>query len=414
MKRNVMGAIIVTLLLSACGQSTPVPVIENATSTPSPLPTNTSSLTHRPTASITPLPTIPTFTPTFDAKAVAHKAECPKENSATNLNLEFILIPSDIDASILDGYPKVEKILGFLNDGGRVSLLINEINNIEYRYEDLTGDAINELIWIDNSIYPSFYIFYCDTADYKVFSGRLGVLSATINEVEDTNKNGLPDITILYYRLALFGDSPYGDVNINPWRIYTITYEWNGQSFFETLLEYSAPEYRFQAIQDADQEVSNGRFGRAISLYQDAINKNLDWWSPEKKKYIDSNDPLNSSKGANQLTSPVEDTTEYPRLAAYAYYRIMLLHFAQGNESEAITTYNTLLETFGNNSYAHPYIEMATAFWEAYQSTHKMYDGCAAAIQYAAKHPEILIPLGSDYHGWQSHTYVPEDVCPFR
>jgi hypothetical protein len=59
-------------------------------------------------------------------------------------------------------------------------------------------------------------------------------------------------------------------------------------------------------------------------------------------------------------------------------------------------------------------IEMATAFWNAYQSTHKMYNGCAAAIQYAAEHPEILTPLGSDYHGWQSHIYVSADVCPFR
>jgi hypothetical protein len=57
---------------------------------------------------------------------------------------------------------------------------------------------------------------------------------------------------------------------------------------------------------------------------------------------------------------------------------------------------------------------MAIAFWNAYQSTHKMYYGCAAAIQYAVEHPEILIPLGSDYHGAQSHIYVPEDVCPFR
>ncbi|MFN8404949.1 MAG: hypothetical protein U0V48_15540 [Anaerolineales bacterium] len=34
--------------------------------------------------------------------------------------------------------------------------------------------------------------------------------------------------------------------------------------------------------------------------------------------------------------------------------------------------------------------------------------------QYAVEHPDILIPLGSDYHGAQSHIYVPEDVCPFR
>jgi hypothetical protein len=33
---------------------------------------------------------------------------------------------------------------------------------------------------------------------------------------------------------------------------------------------------------------------------------------------------------------------------------------------------------------------MATVFWEAYQSTQEMYDGCAAAIQYAVEHPQIL------------------------
>jgi hypothetical protein len=73
-----------------------------------------------------------------------------------------------------------------------------------------------------------------------------------------------------------------------------------------------------------------------------------------------------------------------------------------------------LQKKFGSDQYGRPYVEMATDFWEAYQSTHRMYDGCAVAIQYAAEHPEILTPLGSDYHGSQSHTYVPADVCPFR
>jgi hypothetical protein len=103
-----------------------------------------------------------------------------------------------------------------------------------------------------------------------------------------------------------------------------------------------------------------------------------------------------------------EDTRIRP--AAYAYYRIVLLHIMQENESDATTTYNTLQQTFGKDQYGRPYVEMASAFWEAYQSTHKMYDGCAAAIQYAVEHPEILIPLGSDYHRAQSHIYVPDDV----
>jgi hypothetical protein len=108
------------------------------------------------------------------------------------------------------------------------------------------------------------------------------------------------------------------------------------------------------------------------------------------------------------------DPAEYPSLASYAYYRIMLLNLLQENEKEADTDYKTLQQKFGSDPYGQPYVEMATAFWETYQSTHKIYDGCAATIEYAAEHPDILIPLGSDYHGSQSHTYVPVDICPFR
>jgi hypothetical protein len=38
----------------------------------------------------------------------------------------------------------------------------------------------------------------------------------------------------------------------------------------------------------------------------------------------------------------------------------------------------------------------------------------AAATAYADAHPEILVPLGGDYHGAQSHRYQPANVCPFR
>lgn len=178
---------------------------------------------------------------------------------------------------------------------------------------------------------------------------------------------------------------------------------------------YSDPVFRFQAIQDADIESLKNNFNRALQLYDEAIgNKNLGWWSPERNKFETEQSYTALSSENIISTQPSPDPSEYPRLAAYAYYRIMLLHFMQGNESEATATYSTLQQTFGNDPYARPYVEMATAFWDAYQSMHKMYDGCAAAIQYAVEHPEILIPLGSDYHGAQAKIYKPEDVCPFR
>jgi hypothetical protein len=199
-----------------------------------------------------------------------------------------------------------------------------------------------------------------------------------------------------------------------PWRLKINTYTWNENEYALESEDFKQPEFRFQAVQDGDRYSVEKRNEKAISYYQQVIfDENLDWWSPDKRiYYINDLDPwsIDTTPGP----TPLPDNTEYSRLATYAYYRIMLLHLVQNHDSDAITVYSTLQQKFGNDQYGRPYVEMATAFWEAYQSTHKMYDGCATAIQYAAEHPEILIPLGSDYHGSQSHIYVPADVCPFR
>jgi len=202
-----------------------------------------------------------------------------------------------------------------------------------------------------------------------------------------------------------------------PWRNERTYYKWNGQSYVPYKREFASPEFRFQAVQDGDLAMSQNEFEKALSLYQETINnKELSSFSTEIRKNLQANwdSQIGESTPPPTLTPYPSDSTEYPRLAAYAYYRTMLLHLVQEHESNASIIYNTLQQKFDSDPYGSPYVEMATAFWDAYQSTHKMYDGCAAAIQYAVEHPEILIPLGSDYHGSQSHTYVPADVCPFR
>jgi hypothetical protein len=200
-----------------------------------------------------------------------------------------------------------------------------------------------------------------------------------------------------------------------PWRNKRTYYQWNGQYYSPLLIEFDDPEFRFQAIQDGDLAANKAEFDKALSLYQDAISdSNLKKYSREIRINLQENWFSQIGVKMPYPTPYSSDPIEYPYLATYAYYRIILLHLVQGQEAEAASTYQTLQDTFGTDPYAAPYVAMATAFWEAYQSTQRMYDGCAAAIQYAVEHPEILTPLGSDYHGWQSHIYVPADVCPFR
>jgi len=469
--------ITISILISACApatQSTPVPIVDNATATPSPTPTADATRTALPTAtstaSITPLPTIPTFTPTFDVSTIvtvtpAPEAECPQVVKIENPDLSF-----------LDFSFEEQEILNFLNSYGPLPLVKalqsqGYTTNMDYALLDLTNDEVQEFAVRAGA----FYIFGCHKGIYETLlilppDGYLwppGIFST-----KDNNRNGIPEITLLtsiqsqgartyqvfewdgdsFHNLLVseYQDSPeegeiYVEVtgnifykNINgdpvnelildsgiplwttyfdglPWRNKRTIYQWNGQSYTPTHYEFATPEFRFQAIQDGDLATNQSEFDKALSLYQDTIfSDKLKYYSVDIQKNLQDNWMAQVGNVSPTPTPYPNDLTEYPRLAAYAYYRIMLLHLVQGHEPDASTVYNTLQEKFSNDQYGHPYVEMATAFWKAYQSTHKMYDGCAAAIQYAAEHPDILIPLGSDYHGWQSHQYKPEDVCPFR
>lgn len=473
MKKLAFTLLAMIFLLSACGQPAPAPVVDDAISTSSLTPTSTATLlpSATPTASITPLPTIPTFTPTFDVStivtvtpAMAHV--CPQINPDTELDTTSFsghkekLFDDQIFKSILDylnmggSWENANAELSNSNKYGRALGTIDEF--------DLTNDGVKDFII---KILPGFGIYSCKNGSYELSLNLNGVVGepASIVDIRDTNQNGIPEIVagITYcsgncFDISIFEwdghefqnllgewqtvtsldkkvidvnndkilelviEGPFpsigGYVDYVPLRGQKDIYYWDGTNFALSHPEFSTPEYRFQAIQDADWMALDADFEKALELYDDVIfSKELKWWSKVRREYeirllVDNYDPAKPTSPPE----PLEDTTEYPRLAAYAYYRIMLLHFVQGNESEALTTYQTLQETFSNDPYAHPYVEMASAFWEAYQSAHKMYDGCAAAIKYAAEHPEILIPLGSDYHGAQSHIYVPADVCPFR
>ncbi len=476
MKRTVIGLLSGILFLTACGgtptqiQPTSVPLTDTAT--PSPTSTQTSLPSETPKASVTPLPTIPTFTPTFDVSTIltvtsAPKAECPKENP--NITPDFVLpdlAKCNATGNIDYCYPQntANNILDFLNSGGSIQSVIRRLKKAtdQYAYQDVTGDSINEFMFVDFRAFRGFNIFVCKMGHYELLQPAADP-PVNLQFIEDMNSNDIPEIILsggectgsgcfgvytyewngntfvnLSPQAGIFGLKNFEITDIDksgtkeilltgnlistfyfeyytraPWRDEIHTYMWNGNLFLEQPVEYVSPEYRFQAIQDGDRSILNGKYEEALAFYQDAIfNNKLEWFSRERKKYIET---LGGVYGKDVTPQPlIPDSTEYPRLSAYAYYRIMLLHLVQNHESDANTVYNTLQQKFGNDPYAHPYVEMAIEFWEAYQSPHKMYDGCAVAIDYAVKHPEILTPLGSDYHGAQSHTYVSEDVCPFR
>lgn len=458
MKKILFLILIMLFILSACTNvetNLETQVVKNNTRISSPTKTLIPSHTPRPP---TNLPPISTFTPTFDVSMIItftpeEKAICPKTNLDENIELYK-------DQGYVPNADEVfPPILDFLNKGGDVNKIIEKSDQV-FRtnvasLQDMTNDGTPELVYK----YPGLLVFTCENSQYKIIFEGGGISRYKI--LNDINKNGIPeiltnigisnagvDINIEEWngsefssigQLGIDGGFHYDIVDWNkdglqdfvfrggasgpccldfttPWRYKTRIYSWNGNEYLESYLFFDKAEYRFQAIQDGDREVLYGNYEIALSHYQDAIsNSSLEWWTEERKDYevklfYDSYNPTPPTP----LPYPLENPAEYPSLVSYAYYRIMLLQLMQGQETEANQIYRTLQETFGMDVYAKPYIEMTTEFLRAYQVNKSMYDGCVAAIQYAVENPEILIPLGSNYHSDQSKIYKPADVCPFR
>ncbi|MGB8984427.1 MAG: hypothetical protein WCC12_21350, partial [Anaerolineales bacterium] len=436
MKRIFAGLLLGLLIFTGCApaklESTPPTSFETATSVP---PTLTPSRTPiPPTQTVTPLPTIPTFTPTLDASTIvtvtpAAKAECPKENSATR---EFATPDSNGFYEIIGP----EDVLTYLNSGGTLAQL-EKGPPFSGEIKDVTGDGVNEVIF---SGMVRHSILGCKGGKYQnLFNSEEGEFGVSLEGTPDLNKNGIPEL--IFYSFSHYGDANIyivgwdGDefrslINVGtdsytgaaidsifantyhkladtngdglkeilvvydvnefcgglgnpcdgtPARKQTTTLAWNGQNYVVQAQENGAPKYRFQAIQDGDLQARYGYYAEALSFYQAAIfNDRLEWWSPEREEFERRTYWAQYDPTPTVYPTAIFDNTEYPRLAAYAYYRLMLLHLVQGNISDAEDAYNTLQETFGDDPNGKPYVEMATMFWDAYQSTHQMYDDCAA------------------------------------
>lgn len=225
----------------------------------------------------------------------------------------------------------------------------------------------------------------------------------------DVDKNGIKD-------LILTDDGPgHWDTlyTFGPWRGQQVIFKWDGIHYLYSSHELDPPVYRFQALQDADRFFRLGEYDKALRFYQDVIFKEkLDWWTPEKMIFVRDSD-FAKWDGKATPVSPPPNEDEYPTLAAYARYRILLHHLSRGWINDAKTVYTTLIEQYPEGSAGYPYAAMATILWTEYQKTSSLDQSCRPVADYAASHPEILAPLGDFSHGAQSHEYVAEDVCPF-
>ncbi len=156
------------------------------------------------------------------------------------------------------------------------------------------------------------------------------------------------------------------------------------------------------------------KYERAEASYRQAIDDpNLLWWTDESEAYISAQlDSVLGDFPTPTLSAP--DENEYPNLAAYAQYRIVLLHALQGQLQEAEEAYEAMLAAYPADEEGHIFVQLAERLLVEYQASEDVRAACAEVVGYAALHEEEVLQYVGGYHGWQTLEYEVEDVCPFR
>ncbi|MBI5943420.1 MAG: VCBS repeat-containing protein [Chloroflexi bacterium] len=446
-------------------------------------PTPSATKTYTPTPSKTPTQLPPQFFNPADIQTFtpASPAQCPKEDP----NLEFDVKQSREltgSGSLNEHFTKY--VLEFLNSGGTMQSILPALNKYygeqitpSFQIQDVTGDGIQELIypfgiWMD--------VFGCKDGKYQlILSDTVGDGSNGVDlvSVTDINQDGLAEL-VVYFSACLGSRCPsisvyewngkkfydlienpsyiifdgcsslavapfeieIRDIDNNgtkeiilrnngdvfpdidfPYRKEARICMWNGKNVVVYKIEFDAPHYRFQAVQDGDRATLAGDYGKALSFYQQTIvNQKLEWFTQDRKfqdfkiyaasHYSSLNNPV-------PTISPdiVPDPNEYPSLAAYARYRIMLLYVLQNKLPDAEAAYDTLQKEYLFDKPGGYFAQMAFLFWKKYQITQDIKQACDEAVMYAATDPEILLKYLGDFdHGIHSMEYTPESICPFK
>ena len=288
-----------------------------------------------------------------------------------------------------------------------------------YRIYEWDGVSFQSLIWSEQELASWFYTptgialnWYSYWAPYTLsYNQQVMSIAGLGDTVQDTDGNGTLE-------LIIHSDIPIPKYRYDgPWRKTKQIYMWNGSFFNLAQLSIEPPIYRFQAVEDGDRLSLLGNYQEAMNLYKAAIfDKTLYAWS------MDNYSAQFAAEGQGLPTPefiPI-DQEEYNNLAAYAYYRIMLLYILQNETGEAHIAYTDLQAISPDNQQGHIYAEMAIEFWGKYQSTKSIGEACSAAIKFAEGHKDnIYTYLGNFYnftnsHGGQSHFYTSWDLCPFK
>jgi hypothetical protein len=264
------------------------------------------------------------------------------------------------------------------------------------------GRGIYNVPWLSPT-YPYQPITFLGVEDEGVY------FEPGMVEINDLDGNGTTEI-IVHSGIPTHHDTfAHG-----PWRAGKDIFTWNGEDYVLLYSEIDPPVYRFQAVHDADKAALLGKYDEALKLYQETIfSDKLIGWSLEL--YLQQKDIAATWYNDNPTpTAPPASPEEYNHLAAYAHFRILVLHSLQGNITEAQTVYDTLHSEFPQGQPGFASALFGQYFWHAFQDTQDVAQACNLALESMGEQTEEIIYWLRDIHGWQAPRYLPIDLCPFR
>ena len=417
--------------------------------------------------------TIKTITPAMAAQCPTSNPDLPFDVT------RGIIFFSDSRSSNREPNYDFDYVLEYLNNGGTINSLtlsyykeFNQEIGYTINIKDVTGDQNPEIILRNIG---GIGIIGCKDGKYYMTSyiqdDLFGAWYRDAVTLRDLNNNGLPDI-ILHSDPCGFGDCPYyqiyewngnvfqqltiqpcegisaypveteyKDIDSNgtiemifsyngkskpidifgfPYRQRVLTCMWNGQNFVVYSDQYEAPFYRLQAVRDADREVKYQHYDMGIKLYQQAIDdKKLEWYSDDRNviaygKYFA--EYYNYPDVGIAIPNDVQqDPNEYPNLAAYSYFRIVLIRLLQGDMIAAQDTFMKAEQAYPIDQTGGQFIQMAKILLEGYQSTEEIGQACQGVREYAIENQDSLNELLHffEMESWAGYTSF-EQSCPYK
>jgi len=200
-----------------------------------------------------------------------------------------------------------------------------------------------------------------------------------------------------------------------PWRIQDDVFEWDGETYVPYESRLTEPVYRFQAVLDGDQAALFGDYKAAFASYQAAINDpNLSWWSLDRYLYMGHRYQSRYDGGPTLEAPPTPDPNEYPNLAAYSRYRIMILLAVTGDLGRAEEVEESLRVKYPPADQGGQYTELAVRFMEELGKSKDIGRACVAVATTANTDEERYLQyLRGQPHGHQAPLYTAQDLCPW-